>query len=366
MTITAEDRAAMTDTVRRLLADKHDEAVVRANMEIPLGFDTAFWRALADLGATGLMVDQDHGGLGGGPLEVEAIMEEAGAALLGAPLLSSFMATALIDQSGDRDAKTRLLPAIAQGRIAALALTGDSGTWTEDGVALIADSQDTLLNGHASFVLHGPNTELLLAIARTTDGCGVFEVAPQAGGLKTAALPTFDRTLRLARLTFDQVPARRLAAAGWNTVERTLQLGLVALAGEQAGGARHVLEMTTQYAKMRHQFGRAIGSFQAIKHMAANLLLETESAISAARAAAAALARNANDTDELVALAAFTCADAYDRVAADAIQMHGGIAFTWAHPAHLYLRRARADVQLFGTPTLHRERYLKALGASVS
>ena len=363
MTITAEDRVAMTDSVRRLLVEKHDEAVVRANMEMPSGFDAAFWSALADLGVTGLMVDQDHGGLGGGPLEVEAIMEEAGAALLSAPLLSSFMATVLIDYSGDSEAKTRLLPAIAQGRIAAVALTGDAGTWTRDGVALIADSQDALLNGHASFVLHGSSAEFLLAVARTAGGFGVFEVAHQAAGLKTTPLPTFDRTLRLARLTFDKVPAHRLDAAGWNTVERTLQLGLVALAGEQAGGARRVLEMTTQYAKTRYQFGRAIGSFQAIKHMAANLLLETESAISAARAAAAALARNANDTDALVALAAFTCADAFDRVAADAIQMHGGIAFTWAHPAHLYLRRARADVQLFGTPAEHRERYLKALGA---
>ena len=353
----------MTDAVRRLLADKHDERVVRANMETPSGFDAAFWSALADLGVTGLMVDLDHGGLGGGPLEVEALMEEAGAALLGAPLLSSFMATALIEGCGDSNAKGRLLPAIVQGRIVALALTGDAGTWTESGVVLRADREDTMLNGHASFVPHGANAELLLAVARTADGFGVFEVAADAAGLSPTPLPTFDRTLRLARLSFDKVSARRLEAADWSTVERTLQLGLVALAGEQAGGARRVLEMTTQYAKVRYQFGRAIGSFQAIKHMAADLLLETESAISSARAAAAALARTAADADELVALAAFTCADAYDKVAADAIQMHGGIAFTWAHPAHLYLRRARADVQLFGTPAAHRERYLEALGA---
>jgi alkylation response protein AidB-like acyl-CoA dehydrogenase len=274
MTITAEDRVAMTDAVRRLFADQHDEGVVRSNMETRSGFDPPFWSALAELGVTGLMIDPDHGGLGGGPLEIEAIMEEAGAALLGAPLLSSFMATALIEGSGDGEAKTRLLPAIAQGRIAALALTGDTGTWTEDGVALIADRKDTLLNGHASFVLHGANAELLFAIARTVDGFGVFEVAPDAAGLNSMPLPTFDRTLRLARLTFEKVPAHRLDAAGWSTVARTLQLGLVALAGEQAGGARRVLEMTTQYAKVRHQFGRAIGSFQAIKHMAANLLLD--------------------------------------------------------------------------------------------
>jgi alkylation response protein AidB-like acyl-CoA dehydrogenase len=362
-TITAEDLTAMTDTVRRLFADRHGESVVRANMEKPTGFDGAFWSTLADLGVTGLMVAPDHGGIGGGPVEVEAVMEEAGAVLLGAPLLSGFMAAALIGHSGDEDAKARLLPAIAQGRIATVAFTGDSGTWAENGVALVANSNNIQLNGHASFVLHGQNAELLLAVARADDGFGVFEVSPDAPGLNIAALPAFDHTLRLARLTFDKVPARRLASAGWPAIAMSLKLGLVALAGEQAGGARRVLEMTTQYAKTRYQFGRAIGSFQAIKHMAANLLLETESAISVARAAAAALADNAVDADELVALAAFTCADAYDRVTADAVQMHGGIAFTWAHPAHLYLRRARADVQLFGTPAAHRERYLKAMGA---
>jgi alkylation response protein AidB-like acyl-CoA dehydrogenase len=137
----------------------------------------------------------------------------------------------------------------------------------------------------------------------------------------------------------------------------------VALAGEQAGAARRVLEFTVDYARTRTQFGRPIGSFQAIKHMAANLLLESESAISAARAAARSLAEGTTDAGAAISLAAFACADAFVEVAATAIQMHGGIAFTWAHPAHLYLRRARADAQLFGAPARERERYLQALGA---
>ncbi|MGD0191726.1 MAG: acyl-CoA dehydrogenase family protein [Rhizomicrobium sp.] len=360
--ITSEDLTAMTDSVRRLFAGRHGEASARANMETREGFDRGFWLTLVEMGLTGLTIDAKYGGLGGGAVEAEAIMEEAGAVLLGAPLLSGFIAAALIEAAGDDDAKTRLLPSIAQGRIAALGVTGDAGGWTPGDVAVSADAS-SLLNGHASFVLHGQNAELLFAVARTNGGFGIFEIVPDARGLTIAPLPTFDRTLRLARLTFENVPAQRIGAAGWDAVERALQFALVALAGEQAGGARRVLEMTTQYAKTRHQFGRAIGSFQAIKHMAADLLLETESATTAARAAAQALARKTHDADELVALAAFTCADAFDKVTADAIQMHGGIAFTWEHPAHLYLRRARADVQLFGSPAAHRELYLKALGA---
>jgi alkylation response protein AidB-like acyl-CoA dehydrogenase len=153
------------------------------------------------------------------------------------------------------------------------------------------------------------------------------------------------------------------AGAAWTAVERALDMARVALAGEQAGGARRVLEMTVDYAKTRVQFGRPIGGFQAIKHMAADLLLESESATSAARHAAQALADGAPDAGAAISLAAFACADAFVTVAAAGIQMHGGIAFTWAHPAHLYLRRARAGAQLFGAPAFYRERYLRQLGA---
>jgi alkylation response protein AidB-like acyl-CoA dehydrogenase len=364
-TITAEDRRQMVESVRRLLADKHGEAVVRKTMETASGIDDVSWKMLVELGLPGLVIAPKYDGLGGGAIEAEAIMEEAGAALLAAPLLSGWMAATLIDASGDAAAKTRLLPKLSAGAIAAVAFTGDAGTWTPEGVAVTGTESGNgwTLSGSASFVPHGKNAEIVLAVAKTKDGHGIFEVARDAKGLGTSGLPTFDRTLRLAKLSFDGVPAVRLGTAGWDAVKTMLDLTLVALAGEQAGGARRVLEFTTQYAKDRIQFGRPIGSFQAIKHMAANLLLESESATSVARAAAAAVATGAKDADELVALAAFVCADAYNKVTADAVQMHGGIAFTWAHPAHLYLRRARADVQLFGSPAYYRERYLQALGA---
>jgi len=366
-----EDRTALVDALSRLLGDRCTEADVRRTMETPEGYDPALWAQLAEMGVVGLIVDEAYGGAGAGPLELELVMEAAGAALLCSPLLSSgVLAAGLLQALDDDEAKARLLPKIADGSlIATVALTGTKGGWTAADVeAHAAPAGDGwLLNGAAGFVTDARNAAVLLVVARAADGFGVFEVADGAHGLSVAALPTFDHTLRMANLAFCATPARRLASEGpaWDAVEQALDLARVALAGDQAGGAKRVLEITVDYAKARIQFGRQIGSFQAIKHMAANLLLETESAISAARHAASRLADGASDAGSAVSLAAFACADAYVTTAADAIQMHGGIAFTWAHPAHLYLRRARSGAQLFGSSNGHRERYLQQLEAQM-
>jgi alkylation response protein AidB-like acyl-CoA dehydrogenase len=363
-----EEQVALQDTVHRLLASHCTEGDVRRTMATEAGFDPTLWSKLAEMGVVGLVIDPGYGGVGAGPMELELIMEEVGAALLCSPLLSAVLASGLIQALDDEDAKSRLLPGIADGsRIATVALTGPKGHWTDADIAVSAGKTDNswTLSGAAGFVTHGQLADTILVVAKASDGLGVFEVEAGADGLAVSALPTFDHTLRLAQLSFDNTPARRLAVAGpaWDAVERALDLARVALAGEQAGGAKRVLEMTVEYAKTRIQFGRPIGSFQAIKHMAANLSLESESAISAARHAAQALADDAPDAAAAISLAAFACADAFSRIAADAIQMHGGIAFTWAHPAHLYLRRARADAQLLGTPAAYRERFLIQLGA---
>ncbi len=366
--IFADDGRALQDSVRRLLADFGSEAEVRRVMETERGYDPELWRRLCDLGVAGVAIEEAYGGSGGGAVEVELIMEEAGAALLCAPLLSSAILSAeLLRALGDEDAKRRLLPGIAAGTtLAAAAPTGDRAAWTRDAVAVAARAEGAVwrLDGHAGFVLNGQTADVLLVLAEAPDGLGAFEVDPQAAGVTVRPLPTFDHTLRLARIELVGVQARRIAAAQpvWDAVRQALDLALVALAGEQAGGARRCLEFTVDYAKARYQFGRAIGSFQAVKHMAADLLLESESAISAARHAAQRLADGAADARAWVSLAAFACADAFNTVTATSIQMHGGIAFTWAHPAHLYLRRARADAQLFGAPAQHRERYIQELG----
>ena len=368
-TITAEDRTALTDSLHRLLADKCTEADVRRTMETEEGYDPALWAALAEIGVVGLIVDEEYGGVGAGPVELERVTEETGAALLCGPLISSgVLAAGLIQALDDEAAKSRLLPGIAAGTtIATAALAGPRGGWTEADVVVTATpaGDGWTLAGTSSFVTHAQIADVILVAARAPGGIGIFEVDPGARGLAITPLPTFDHTLRMAELTFEAVPARRLASnrPAWQAVEAALDLARVALSGEQAGAAKRALEFTVDYAKTRAQFGRLIGSFQAIKHMAADLLLESESAISAARNAAARLADRADDAPAAISLAAFACADAFSKVTADAVQMHGGIAFTWAHPAHLYLRRARAEAQLFGTPAAYRERFLEALGA---
>ena len=368
-TISAEERAALLASLDRLLAARSAEADVRRIMETDAGYDVELWRELAAMGIVGLAIEEDFGGAGAGPVELEAVMESIGAQLACSPLLSSgVLAAELLRALGDEGAKTRLLPGIAAGTtIATVALTGDGGLWTPEGVEIAAapGEGDWRLDGVASFVIHGQNADVLLVLARgPEEELRLFEVDPRAAGVAVAALPTFDHTLRLARIAFTGAPARALdgAVPAWDAVRKALDLALVALAGEQAGGARRCLEFTVDYAKSRIQFGRAIGSFQAIKHMAADLLLETESAISAARDAAQRLAQGGPEAAAAISLAAFACADAFTTTTATAIQMHGGIAFTWAHPAHLYLRRARADAQLFGTPAFHRERYVQQLG----
>ena len=363
--ISADERVAIQDSVRRLLADRCTESDVRRTMETDSGYDAALWGQLGEMGIVGLVVDEAFGGTGAGPIELELIMEEVGAALLASPFLASgVLAAELLRALGDEAAKTRLLPAIAAGAsIATVAMTGDAGTWTKAGVAVKVGPGGTV-SGHASFVLHGQNADVLLVLANGDAGLAVFEIDPSAPGVTITPLPTFDHTQRLARITFANTPATRLTARApvWSAVEQALNLALIALAGEQAGGARKCLDFTVDYVKNRIQFGRAIGSFQAVKHMAADLLLESESAISAARNAAAKLAEAAPDAPAWISLAAFACADAFSTTTATSIQMHGGIAFTWVHPAHLYLRRARADAQLFGAPAYYRERYIQQMG----
>ena len=367
-TLSLEEREALRDSVHKLLAQQSTEAAVREVMETDAGYSAELWQQLGEMGVTGLIVDEQLGGAGVGPLELEAVMEEAGAALLCSPFMaSSVVAASLLQNLGDKELCERLLPGIASGeRIASAVLTGETGCWTEAGVSIEAtESSGTWqLEGKASYVLHGQNAEVLIVIARAGDVMMAFEVLTNADNIRIEALPTFDKTLRMASVEFNGVTASPIAAVQpvWPAVAKTLDLALVALAGEQAGGAAKVLEFTVEYAKTRVQFGRLIGSFQAIKHMAADLLIETESATSAARHAAACLAEGSGETREAISLAAFACADAYVKTAADGIQMHGGIAFTWEHPAHLYARRARSAAQLFGGSDYHRENYLQALG----
>lgn len=355
--MTPADRVALVDTVRRLLAEHSDEAAVRRTMASTRGYDPALWQALAELGVTGLIINEQHGGTGLRAAELELVSEEMGAALLCSPFLASPVFAAALLQAL---AAPKHLPAIAAGAlIATVAVAGSKGTWTRDDVEVVAEAG--LLSGRSAYVLDGQNAEILLVVARVKDAIEIFEVPAASPGVTIEALQTFDHTRRLAHISFENVKAQSLGG-GWHEVEQALNVARLALAGEQAGGGREILRRTVEYAKQRFQFGRAIGSFQAIKHMAADLLLESESALSASRHAAEMFDENPDDAELALSLAAFSCADAYVKIAADAIQMHGGIGFTWEHPAHLFMRRARSGAQIFGPSSYYRERFLQALG----
>ncbi|MEH3132545.1 MAG: acyl-CoA/acyl-ACP dehydrogenase [Mycolicibacterium neoaurum] len=363
MAISVAERAELRSAVRDLLQEKCSERDVRAAMASEEGFDRELWGRLAEQGVLGMLVGEEHGGLGFGPSELEAVAEETGAALLPAPFLSSaVLAVALIQAAGTAEDKQRMLPGLADGSsIGTVAVTGASGTWTPAGVDVTAGADGTL-TGAAHFVTHGQIADLVLVVAQCADGPGIFQVEADAAGFQRTAASVFDPTVPLSTYIFAETPARRLGTAGWDAVQQALDLTVVALAGEQAGGARRIFDITIEYLTTRFQFGRAIGSFQALKHMAADLLLEVESATSAARNAAAQF-----DDEQAragaVGLAGFACAEAYVTTAMHAIQMHGGIGFTWEHACHLYVRRARSGLQLFGDSGSHRERYLLSKGA---
>ncbi|BBX15499.1 acyl-CoA dehydrogenase [Mycolicibacterium duvalii] len=364
MTISVAERAELRTAVGELLRDKCTEDDVRRVMASDEGFDRDLWHRLAEQGVLGMLVSEEHGGLGFGALEVEAVAEETGAALLPAPFISSaVLAVSLIQQAGAEDDQRRLLPALAEGTaIGTVALTGSAGTWTPEGVEVTAGGDHTL-TGVAHYVTWGHIADVILVVARSESGLGVYEVAPDAPNFSRTAATVFDPTVRLATFTFNATPARRLGTAGWEAVQEALDYAVLASAGEQVGGARRIFDMTVEYLKSRVQFGRQIGSFQALKHMAADLLLDVESATSAAQHAAAEKATGSENAGGATALAGFACAEAYQNIAMNAVQMHGGIGFTWEHPAHLFVRRARTGMQLFGGARLHRERYLVSKGA---
>ncbi|MET7650093.1 MULTISPECIES: acyl-CoA dehydrogenase family protein [unclassified Streptomyces] len=369
----SDEHEELRRTVRAFLADTSPETEVRRLMETPEGFDRPLWRRMGtELGLQGLAVPEEYGGAGCGPVEVGVVMEEMGRALLCAPYLSSaVLATTTLLRCADEEARKQLLPALASGElVGTLALTEDSARWDASGIGLTAreSAGGWLLNGHKMFVLDGATADVVLTVARTDDGIGdgvgVFRVDGDASGLHRTPLSTMDPTRRQARLDYHDVPATRLRTrgAGWDTVSEVLDRAAVALAAEQVGVASRALDMAVGYAKVRHQFGRPIGSFQAVKHLLADVLLEVESARAAAHYGLLAAEREDPDLPAVASLAKAFCSEACLQATAENIQVHGGIGFTWEHPAHLYLKRAKTSHLMFGDPAYHRELLARRIG----
>jgi alkylation response protein AidB-like acyl-CoA dehydrogenase len=328
-------------------------------METDDGFDPAVWSQMADqLGLQGLAIPEEHGGSGFGPVEQLVVLEEMGRAVLCAPYFSSvILAANALQLAGDETAAKDYLPGIADGSvIATLAVAEADGDWrAAPQVVASASGPDFTLTGEKSYVLDGHTASLLLVTAVTPVGPSLFAVDATAAGVERRKLDTIDMTRKLAVVTMTDAPGRLIGEEGAAAVvvEAVLERAAVALADEQVGGAQVCLDMAVEYAKLRVQFGRQIGSFQAIKHKCADMLLEVESARSAAYYAAWTEQDRPAELAMVASLAKAYCSEAYSRTAAENIQVHGGIGFTWEHDAHLYYRRARSSEAMFGTPTDH-------------
>ncbi len=370
LAVSAEQRD-LRESVRRFLADRAPMSRVRELMETQDGTDRKVWeQAGAQLGLQGIAIPESCGGAGFSFAEQAIVLEELGAALYGGPYLASAVlaATALLS-CPDEVARRALLPPIASGQtVATLAFTEDDGSWEPAAVRLAASpgagAGGWVLDGHKSFVLDGHTADLILVVAATGPGLSLFAVQAGAAGLDRRVLPTLDQTRKLARLVFRSVPARLIGAEGdaAAVLARTLDVAAIALAAEQLGGAQRAMDMAVAYAKTRHQFGRPIGSFQAIKHRCADLLLEVESLRSAVGYAAAAVAEGSAEVPVLASLVQAYASDVYFHVAAENIQIHGGIGFTWEHDAHLYFKRATSSGLFLGDASYHRERLAQRIG----
>lgn len=339
------EQQQLRDSIRRLLARSSD---TRAAMMSPDGFDRTQWaRLCTEVGVAGLAVPEEYGGLGATLSETAVVLGELGRALTPSPLLgSAVLAAQAVLASGDAAACRRLLPDIAAGTaIATLVWAGADGRWSPDAVAV--STVDGRLSGAAHYVLDGTVADVLLVVAHDGDGLGLFEVDPAA--VHREHTPSMDLTRRLATVRLSGADGRRIGSGDFrDALTHVRDVALAALSAEQVGAARRCLELTVEYTQTRVQFGRPIGSFQALKHRMADLHVLVETAESAALAAL-----TAEDLPLAAAVAKIHCSEAFRAVAAEMVQLHGGIAITWEHDAQLYLKRAHGSAQLFGQPREH-------------
>jgi alkylation response protein AidB-like acyl-CoA dehydrogenase len=358
--------------LRRFLEEKSPTTTVRRLMETDAGWDRDSWRELNQLlGLTAVHIPEAYGGQGFGPVELCIVLEEMGRALLCAPYFAStVLAATAIMNAGTEAQKRELLPGIAAGdTIATLAFTEPNGRWDTGGIATTATQAGGAfrLDGVKSFVLDGHTADLIVVVARRPgstgdDGLSFFTVPGDASGLTRRALKVMDPTRKQALLEFRSVEAELLGAegAGAAPFAKTMMQAAVCLANEMVGGAERLRQSALDYANLRVQFGRAIGSFQSMKHKQADMLVDVELAKSAAYAAAAA--EDDADLPALASLAKACASDAYMQTAIHTIQIHGGIGFTWDNDTHLWFKRAKSSEVFLGDPAYHRELMMRAWG----
>ncbi|AJF68882.1 acyl-CoA dehydrogenase family protein [Streptomyces vietnamensis] len=329
----------------------------------------AAWRPLTEqIGVAGLAVPEEYGGAGYGAGEVHVVLEELGRELSPVPYLgSAVLVTQALLASGDGEACARLLPDLASGAVVGALAWAEAGSWDPSAVraeATAGPGGTWRITGTKEHVLDGATAGVLLVAARSGAGVSLFEVPVDGAGVGRGATVTMDSTRAQARVVLTEAEGRLLGAegAGDRVLAHVLDLACAALAAEQVGAAARCLEVTLAYARERVQFGRAIGSFQAVKHRLADAYVLVESARSAALGASFAAAADDPELTRLAAAAKSACSEAFSAVAGEMIQLHGGIGITWEHDAHRYFKRAHGSAQLFGPPAWHRARLAADLG----
>ena len=360
-----EEQQQLAGTVRAVLARHSDSAAVRRAAASRKGYDERLWSLLCEqVGVSGLAIPEEYGGTGCSLVETHVALEELGAALTPSPLLGSgVLAAQALLLSGDRAACRELLPGIVDGgTIAALVWAGPDGPWPTAGVTATERAGRWRLDGSGCLVLDGDSADLFLVAADTGEGIGLFRADPAGSDVHRRRTPAMDPTLRFASVSFDDAAATPVHA-GFGAVLPTLRdIACTAVSALQVGAAQRCLDMTVGYAKERVQFGRPIGSFQALKHRMAEMLVWVETARTASWAAAWAASRRDPDLPVRAATAKAWCSEALSAVASEAVQMHGGVAITWEHDAQLYFKRAHALSLLFGQPHEHRRRLFDLFG----
>jgi alkylation response protein AidB-like acyl-CoA dehydrogenase len=354
----------LKESARALLARECGPGRVRELMETETAHDEGLWQALADQGWTGLAVPEAQGGLGLGLVEMAAVAEEMGRACLPGAFLSTLFAAALVERAGSEGQRAKYLEPIASGELkATVALLEEGASWEPEGVRVAAarEGGDFRLTGRKLFVPDAGVADLVVCVARDGDGLALLPIERGAEGLTVTPTPSMDATRKLYEVGFEGVRVAEDEALGADgdargALQGALEVATAVLCAEMVGGMQWVLDTSVEYAKTRQQFGRPIGSFQAVQHMCADMLLLTESARSAAYYAAWALTENDPKASGAVSVAKAYCSDAFREVANRGMQVHGGIGFTWEHDLQLYYKRSKSSETLFGDATYHRER----------
>lgn len=359
----------LRSTLREFVITELSSESIRQVVDGDAAFDRRVWELLAgSMGMAGIGVPEEFGGAGSGFNELGVVLEELGRSLAPTPYLSTaVLSVGLLLECGEPSAQARYLPEIAAGSLIATPIFGDaspSPTTAASTLDVTLSDNRAVITGTARFALDAGIADLLLVVAATENGWSVVAVPTDVQGLTINQHDALDVTRPIYSLDFDRVSGEHLGGGDpeWPALTRLMARVSAAIACEQVGGAAACLDMIVEYSKLREQFGRPIGSFQAIKHRCADLLVDLEGARSIAYHSRRTADAGALDFVSNAAAAKSWCSETYVHAAQEAIQLHGGIGFTWEHDAHLHLRRARTDQLLFGSPAEQRRVVATSIG----